>query len=219
MSTQQITLLAEVEEVFENNIKRVNSLIVKHNQLIKINAKTASKPTVQDTDLLRAAVVFSHAALEEAMRGAALIRLLKLEFVDSIAELPLLDSDNTKPTDKIKFVDLYRHKEKTIEFFLQESLKLSILRNSTFNNTTDICNHFVRLKLNGKPNDATLALLATFFERRHLIVHHSDRRAVEGKGSFIAKTIKENHVNDWLTAVKDTVQLLFVELRTLEIVQ
>lgn len=61
---------------FDRNIQRVDNLC----NIFQIVKETSNRPTVKEADVLRAAVVFLHSALEDYLRGVL------TEY------LPLLDS-------------------------------------------------------------------------------------------------------------------------------
>jgi hypothetical protein len=65
-------VLVALEDRFHENLERVTDLVVLYD---RVTGPASRRPSVQESELLRMAVVFLHAALEDLLRGVAEWRL------------------------------------------------------------------------------------------------------------------------------------------------
>src|SRR5262245_40538212 len=127
MSTAYDRLQPEIRkyyERYENNGLRVTNLIT----LADINM------TGNASDVLRAAVVFLHATLEDFLRTICSDRAEKLDR-EKLSTLSLVGTDYSNK--KFSLQSLLDHKDKNVGDLINESIR-SWLRRTSFNETSDI---------------------------------------------------------------------------------
>lgn len=108
----------EIQRRFEGNLARVNSLV----ELYDAQVPGQGRAAVSRTDLLRAAVVFLHASLEDLLRSALDWKLPDAA-PEHLAAVPLLNC--TKGGDREPWCDLSDlalHRGKTVDLLLSESV-------------------------------------------------------------------------------------------------
>jgi hypothetical protein len=180
-----------VRERLDSNLKRVQSLVQLFNQV-------ESKGGPTKTDLLRAAVVFLHATLEDVLRTGLELRLPHAS-PEHFAMLDFAVGDATK--EKITVSQLARHRGKTVDQLLQERIR-AYLRRSNFNNVADVDTALERMAVDKSLLAPHRDVLATMMTRRHWIVHRADHNeGATGPGRQRTRQIGAATVTTW----KDTV--------------
>jgi hypothetical protein len=154
---------------------------------------------VHATDILRAATVFTHAALEEVMRGLATWKY-PTAGEPVLNEVPLVGiTDHGRP-EKFFLGKLVNHRGKTVQDLITESVSAH-LGNFTVNNTTDLSVFLRKIGVEPETVNQDYALLSELIARRHHIVHQADRNYVPGRGHHRARQLNPNTVSSWLDAV------------------
>ncbi len=196
------TLIDEIVEVFDplaarlhGNLSRVRHLLAIYKLLY---GRGKGRRTVHKTDLLRAAVVFLHATLEDCLRSVARAYLPKTG-VETINKIPLAGSRSIR-AEKFPLGRLVEHRGKTVDDLINESITQHLERCS-FNDTTDISRLLESLDFLSEGIQRTLPTLQGLMSRRHQIVHQADRSDVTGRGRQRAASISVKSVERWSTAV------------------
>jgi len=193
---------SEIGERLDSNLARVESLIAAYDAEVRARSSGArGRVAVTTTDLLRAAVVFLHATLEDLVRSALEWRLplAKAEF---LAPVPLLNCTRGGHEPRFNLSDLAGHRGRTVDFVLDKSVQ-SYLGDATFNNPRQLITAVVSIGLQASLLDPYTPALGPMMARRHWIVHRTDRNEVVGQGHHVTRSISRKNVQQWLSAVRD----------------
>jgi len=174
-----------------DSLKRAKNLVSIYKNAIKANPSDESKYS----DLLRAAVVFTHAALEDFLRSLASVYL---PYADEkvLDKIPLAGSEGH--TEKFCLGKLAPHRKKTID----ELIKLSVndnLKRTTYNNTTDITCLLQQIGLDVEKVRPTFPQLEKLIKRRHQIVHNCDK--INASSGDKTEKLKVRTVEVWIKTV------------------
>lgn len=133
------TLIDEIVEVFDplgrrlrGNLSRVRHLLAIYQLLY---GRGRGRRTVFKTDLLRAAVVFLHATLEDCLRSVARFYLPQAD-LNTLNKIPLAGTHPIR-AEKFPLGSLIEHRGKTVDDLINESITQHLERRS-FNDTADI---------------------------------------------------------------------------------
>ncbi len=201
-------MLDTLRDSFNENLARVESLVTVYES--HPDAHGRGRKSAEVLDILRAAVVFLHAALEDALRSTA---RWKLPSAGSavLDEIPLVGQGSNPK--KFLLGELANHRGKRIDDVLTESVN-AYLEHSNYNNTADISKllQSVGVEVAGAVN-YRFADLQALMERRHQIVHRADRQqAVIGSGDHEIRAINRDTVRNWIAVVRDFGAALFASL-------
>ena len=125
-------MLKEITQDLSQNLKRVEALVEKYET--HPDAKGGGRKPAELLDILRAAVVFLHASLEDFLRGLAALKLPDAS-KEVLNKIPLVDSG--KNPSKFWLGDLVVHRDKTVREVFSESVEQH-LQQSNYNDTDDI---------------------------------------------------------------------------------
>ena len=198
---QQVAeVLAPLLESYYNNYFRILHLVKIYKDLYGTGR---GRRAVPKGDLLRAAVVFTHAALEALLRGLGLLYLCEAG-PSALGSIPLAGASGLPRAEKFRLGDLAKHRGKTVDQVLSESIS-GYLNQKSFNNTNDICS---LLEIIGVPIEgeikASLADLQQLIRRRHQIVHQADLiGSRSGRGHQRAASLSVKQVLKWLKATRE----------------
>lgn len=153
-------------------------------------ARTGS---AEHEDILRAAVILTHAYLEDFLRmlGRRLLPLASKEVLDQI---PLAGTSGR--VQKFFLGSLKRHIDKAVEQVVQESVD-EYLDKYTFNNSTEVVEFIENL---GIKVDSDLTTVNQMMRRRHQIAHRADRLLSETSEIYEIQPISPVDVANWVTA-------------------
>lgn len=145
----------DIRQRLRDNLARVEN-IIESSELLPASAAAPIK-----SDLLRAAVVFLHATMEDVLRSG-----LELEGLSFVV--------GKKTPDKISMPELAAHRGKTVDDLIRENVDRHLER-SNFNNIPQILQALEAMDI----DPATIAPfkndLNALMERRHFIAHRVDR--------------------------------------------
>lgn len=175
-----------VDRVGEN-IRRISRLMSFFDELEKHEGRD---------DILRAAVVFTHANLEDFLRTLA-AELLPAGDENSFKDIPLAGTDSFGRGEKFALGQLAQHRGKTVDDLLRQSVS-DYLSRSNYNNTTEIASLLVKLGFRPEEHNKAFDAIDRMIERRHQIVHRADSRIESGKA--VLQPIKPDDVVEWLKA-------------------
>ncbi len=187
---------ALIERRFQGNLGRVTSLV----DLYDTRVSGSGRVPVADTDLLRAAVVFLHATLEDLLRSA-LDWKLPAAAPEHLADVPLVGCDKGGREPWCDLSDLARHRGKTVDDVLVESVT-AYLDDSNFNHPGQIEAVLGRLSVSPAALNPYRSLLGPMMARRHWIVHRADRNDLAGSGQYAARSLSSTTVRGWRDAVR-----------------
>lgn len=147
-------------------------------------------------DLLRAAVVFLHATVEELLRGLAGLYLPNAG-EEVLNKVPIAGSRDMLNAEKFHLGRLVQHRGKTVDEVIQQSVRDHIARR-TFSSVAEICSMFQLLGFSiGESGRKNFARMDALMARRHDIVHRADIL----KSASAPTPIDAETVRDWHDAV------------------
>lgn len=184
---------AEIESRFAENLERVKHLVDVYQ-----NAATGpGRRPVETTDVLRAAVVFLHATLEDLLRSLLDWKLPQAAAVH-LKEVPLVGK---KPRTTFTLDELAPFRGKTVDDLIARSVSAS-LEQSNFNNPAEVDRVLERIVLPTTLLDPYRDKLGPMMKRRHWIVHRADRNTASGRGHHAARPLQQAAVENWSQAVE-----------------
>lgn len=139
-------------------------------RLVDLHGSVESKGSPTKTDVLRAAIVFLHATLEDVIRSTLELRLPTAN-PEHLAMLGFAVGDKTK--DRISMSELARHRGQSVDELIAARISAH-LDESNFNNPRDLVHALERCSLDTSLLDPYRKKLAAMMQRRHLIVHRAD---------------------------------------------
>lgn len=190
-----------IEEEFADNIGRVENLLQLYDQVSEASLGTAEI----NTDLLRACVVFLHAALEEIIRNLHVSRIDIIEPA-ALSIMPFPNQNDGRST-KISLGELKAFEGKLVENVIWESV-VQFTNRSNLNSSTDLSSALERVKISKDPFVALLPVLDAMMKRRHQIVHQMDRSDVLDPDTAPITSIDQNMVTEWRGAVRTFFDIL-----------
>jgi hypothetical protein len=201
-------MLDTIRNNFNENLARVESLVTVYES--HPDAHGRGRKSAEVLDILRAAVVFLHATLEDALRSIARWKLPSAGSV-VLNEIPLIGQGSNPK--KFLLGELANHRGKRIDDVLIESVN-AYLEHSNYNNTADISKLLQSVGVEVVPAvNYRFADLQALMERRHHIVHRADRQqAVTGSGDYEIRAINKDTVRNWIAVVRDFGAALFARL-------
>ena len=165
------------------NIKRLGALI-----------NSAADNRDAGDDVLRAAVVFTHAYLEDFLRTLA-VKLLPSADERVLNDIPLAGMESTGRAEKFFLGKLVQHKGKSVDEVLRESVAASIDR-STFNNINDVAALLKSLGFDPSERSEYFPAIEEMMKRRHQIVHRADEQPPKAG----LQSISQDQVYGWMEA-------------------
>ena len=179
-----------VTAIYERTLENINRV----RNLVKIYERIKDDKSEHNTDVLRAAVVLLHAALEDCLRSL------------SYSKLPFaLPSELHKTEYKIQLGRVAEYREKTVDELIKDVV-FEYLGRATYNSSGDISKALKSLAITSEKFD--LSQLDTAIKRRHGIVHRADRIDREEEVGKVAP-IQTTHVLKWVEEVERFVELVF----------
>jgi len=147
-------------------------------------------------EMQRAAVVLTHAYLEDFLRTIAEVLLPECD-ENSLKVIPLAGLPG-RP-EKFHVGNLVQHKGKTVDELLRESVREHLDR-KTFNNKGEIEEFLrtLRFDLSGIKED--LAAIQQMIQRRHQIVHRADKQKSPSSSTPVLQPIEGRDAERWLRA-------------------
>lgn len=186
----------EIESRFRKNLTRVNALVDVYQE--RAGSGPGRRP-VETTDLLRAAVVFLHATMEDVLRSVLEWRWPRTTLGSSLEDVGVLIGSDLQR--KISLADLLNHRGASVDDVIRTSIEAHLER-SNFNNVGEIKKALKRSDLSEGLVAGYESELAAMMARRHLIVHRADRHDVGGSGHHAAASLGQGLVENWVAAVE-----------------
>jgi hypothetical protein len=178
----------DISERTRENIARVKNLI-------EIYERTKNDARPHNTDILRAAVVFLHATLEDCLRSMA------------YARLPSASRDDLNKTgQKVLIGKLAEYRGKTVNELINDVV-IEYLERKTYNNIDDISSALKSFSI--VVQRGVISPLDIAIQRRHKIVHRADRGDKNGEPANITG-IQSSHVSKWVSDVEGFVNTVLV---------
>lgn len=185
---------------FKQNIARVDNLCI----LFETVKESKKRPTVKEGDILRAAIVFLHSALENYLRSVIAEWLPKKGDKKAIDGISLPISENR--AEKFMLGALLDFSDQKVSDLILAAVQKHMSRIS-FNDYTDICSWLNKIGIDYsafKEQD----LINNMIKRRHKIVHEADANQKSGSGNHYAASINHPTVEAWKKATIDLVSVI-----------
>jgi hypothetical protein len=170
---------------------------------------SAGRPSVQEGDLLRVAIVFLHATLEELMRDLAHERLWSAPS-EVLKQIPWPRSGGTVKTT-FDLGELSSFREVSVKDVLQHAVT-AYLDRSNFNHPGDLKQMLEWVGLSPLLVDPHAQEIGGMMARRHWIVHRGDRNPVIGRGHHPVRSLAKAAVAEWINAVESLGDSVFAAL-------
>lgn len=190
---------AGYREIINGNILRIQHLV----------SLSETNPDYAD-DILRAAVVLTHAYLEDFLRTLA-NHLLPEGNENALNDIPLAGSGDGARSDRFNLGKLVQHKGKLVEEVIRESVS-EYLERTSFNNVHDIVHLLERLGFETSPCKKFFPKIGEMTNRRHRIVHQTDRIKFNGTSNFTLQAISVEQVNSWIFTTSEFIITLLLAL-------
>jgi hypothetical protein len=184
-------------ERLAQNLTRASNLVQIYNY---VGGKGKGRKSVHKADLLRAAVVFIHASLEDFLRSLSAIYLPQADS-KVLDDVPLKGITDAGRPVKFLLGSLAVHRGKSVDQLIGESVR-DYLERSNYNNTTEIAGLLLNIGISVTEVNETFPQLEKMMSRRHQIVHRADRTETKGKGKQYAKSIRAAEVEKWIDATR-----------------
>jgi hypothetical protein len=188
-------MLAEIEARCRVNLARVAALVDVYRQRA---GEGTGRRSVETVDLLRAAVVFLHASMEDVLRSALEWRWPETGSRELLEDGPVVGH---KRGARIELADLLPHREMFVQDLIRASVEAHVDRMS-FNNLGDVKQALRKMGLDAQLVATHETELASVMARRHQIVHRADRHDGRGSGHHAAASLGHEAVQRWFSAVE-----------------
>jgi hypothetical protein len=157
---------------FLNNVRRSK-------RLAHAAAQTAAGlPGDAADDVLRASVVFLHAAVEDVLRSVGRLRLPTASG-EVLAAIPLADLAGLGDDRRFTLRHLARHRGLTVDDLIYQSVR-SYLDRKSFSSPNDVVEFLQKVEIDPRAVQAYLPDIARLMSRRHRIVHQADLATESG---------------------------------------
>lgn len=189
-------MIDEITALLDANLERVDNLISLY------GPPNNRKRIVKYTDILRSALVFLHARLEDYLRTLLIWRIDG--FDEEILNRFSFNDGENQSTGKITLGGLLRHRHKRIAELIFESVSRHLEENQSFSNLGKVKKSLKWCGISKEEiENHDFGKLHEMIERRHNIVHKADREdMIEGKGRHRKKSIKKIQVEGYILSVR-----------------
>ena len=184
-----------IEERFLANLGRVRGLVALYDRFA---GPSPGRPSVAESDLLRAAVVQLHASLEDLLRELAARRLPGAP-PTTLQQIPL--PGGVKRKKRFTLADLSLFRGLSVDEVIDKSVEIYLER-ATFGNLNRVASLLRSVGLALPRGKELKAEIAAMMARRHQIGHRLDRNQFRGRGHHRASSISKKIVEGWLEAVE-----------------
>jgi hypothetical protein len=189
----------EIEDRLRSNFARVDNLVAIYEERAAIRPGRAS---VGDADLLRAAVVFLHATLEDVVRSVLETRWPNATDPELFERVSFVLPTDSRRLEKLGVGDLARHlRGKSVDEVVRDAVH-GYLKHSSFNNVADIVLALKRAEIGPELLTPFAREIMALMQRRHWIVHRADRNEHSGPGHHVARSISLANVRNWRAHVE-----------------
>ena len=203
MVLEGVISTVETRDRFKRNLARVGGL-VKIFQGLRASSGRPSKSASlgkAEGDILRSAVIFLHATLEDLLRSGEELRFLQApaKAFERVRWVPM--GSGGEPVEKLKSTltlqDLAEFRGDTVNDVLLRALQKR-LEHSNYNNEQDVAGALERMGLDRTPFRASFPELRAMMTRRHWIAHRAD---VNKDHPHLTNPISVGEIEKWRAAV------------------
>lgn len=183
-----------IQARFSANLDRISSLVTLYQTL---RGGTAGRPATSASDILRFAVVLSHAALEDLLRDILLWKLPSAA-QETLSTIPLAGLQAGKKFDLGEFA---RFRGQMVDDVIRTSVHASLLQ-SNYNSVGQVLSALASVSLAVSIANVDKASLTAMMKRRHWIVHRLDSNSLRGSGHHITQSLSSDSATKWLDLVR-----------------
>jgi hypothetical protein len=187
----------QLKSTAADNLARARNLVAIYETHLLGTGK--GRRPVSSSDILRAAVVFLHASLEDFLRNLAEWKIPQADAA-VLNKIPLVGQSNGR-AEKFYLGELSSHRSKTIDQLFKESVS-AYLEKSNYNNIGELKTLLKDVGIDPNSVSSTYSDLAKVMSRRHHIVHRVDRNDTPGRGHHRAKPINHGKVKSMIHTVE-----------------
>jgi len=187
----------EIEARYVLNLQRVRKLVQVYRDLA---GPGPGRRPVETVDLLRSAVVFLHATLEDVLRTLLVRRWVSVADPSHFEDIPVALSPESRHA-KVTLADLALHRGKSVEQILQASVDAHLAR-ATFSHVGDVRTALLRSGIDAAVLTPHARRIAATMSRRHQIVHRADRQDAGGSGNHAGASLGVGTVEAWIAAIE-----------------
>jgi hypothetical protein len=188
---------------FAENIARVDNLLAASKQL----SSASGQPAPIADDVLRAAVVFLHASLEEVIRSLYIHRLPNAS-PDKLDLIPLAGHEDQRRPSKILLGSLTRFRGQFVDNVIVKSID-AYLDSFSLNNANQLASCLELAEVDIAELNKHFPQLDSLMKRRHQIVHQMDRTNELDPLTVPLSALSLQTVEDWKATLQAFVQDLF----------
>jgi len=192
---------SQINDRFAGNVSRVRHLLEIYRTT---SGKGRGRRAVDVSDVLRAAVVLLHAAVEDVLRSLER-RVLPRADAALLNDVALVDHDSPS---KFALGALAAHRGKAVDVLIDESVARHLER-ATYNNARELAAVLKRLGADPADFQNYFADLEAMMKRRHNIVHRADREETRGSGHHGFKSLSQQDVVGWANVAEEFVRRVF----------
>lgn len=193
----------QIVDRFARNVQRVRNLVAIYRQTA---GPGSGRRGHEHTDVLRAAVVLLHAAMEDVLRSLAYWKLPHASSA-KLGEIPFVGTRSPKFT----LGELAQFRGKSVDDVILLSTNAS-LDQSNYNNVADVTNLLTSIGLDTSPLQQYMPVLLTTMKRRHKVVHRADENEQTGRGLYRVEGIAPNTVDMWITNTESFIRDLMTQV-------
>jgi len=183
----------EIRDRFLDNLDRVQRMVETYESSV---GKGKGRRPVEQTDLLRAAVILLHATMEDLLRSLCEWKMPSAN-PEAFSEVPLV---GTRGKTRFGLQELAGFRGQTVDEVITRSVS-EFLEKSSFNHPGDIKDALEKVGLESRMVNNYAADLAAMMSRRHLIAHRVDRNPSKGPGHLAVTSLSSGEVSYWIATV------------------
>ncbi len=201
-------LQEELTRYIANHLYRIGDNLTRVGNLIELAQRTSLAQGTKE-DVLRSAVVFLHATLEDFLRYIG-FKYLPTASEAVLDKIGLVDSSDVLRAEKFLLGKLAKHRGKTVEELIAQSVN-SYLDKISFSEPGDISRLLESCDIRLEHVRPFYPAIGQLMRRRHQVVHRADlsESAIEGPRSLVS--IDPSAVTEWKEAVKHFVSAVIAE--------
>lgn len=182
-----------IDDRLRRNLARVDSLVAVYEE--RTGARSG-RSAVVDADLLRAAIVFLHATLEDVVRSALAARWPTATDANLFLRVPFVLAGERRP-EKLSVGELAQHlRNKTVAEVVSDAVEAALAR-SSFNSIDELTLALRRAAIDRTVLDRHAAIVYVAMQRRHWVVHHADRNIWSGRGHHETRSVSLAEFRRW----------------------
>lgn len=182
-----------IKTTFYYNLQRVRDLTQLHLALQSIPGQNS---ILYSEDVLRAAVVFMHASLEDLLRGIFKWKIPD-RGIDQWNKIPLKGHSNRNQPKPFGLGSLFEYRTLTVDEIFRQSIE-EYLNYTNYNKVEDIVLLFSEVGILKDSFEVFFPQLQEMMDRRHQIVHRADREVVLNSPDTELKSIEYTKVISYI---------------------